>query len=209
MKEIIPAILSHTKENLIYKLSKIEKHFSTAQIDIMDGKFVEDTTIQASDLEDLNYNLDFEIHLMVENPGSYINDFADAKRIIFHIEAVEEPEIPDLIKRIRREGAQVGIALNPETPAERIIPYLEMIHLALVMTIYPGAGGRELLPETIGKIKYIRKFARDIDVEVDGGINEDTIQGCIEAGANKLVIGSAIYDSEDIDAAIRRLKSKL
>lgn len=182
------------------------------QIDIMDGRFVPNITFGAVAVESLRplTRLTLEAHLMVESPEDFIERFAraGADTIIVHQEAT--PHLHRAIQHIHALGKKAGVALNPSTPANTLSEILESLQLVLVMTVNPGFGGQEFIPETLGKIRQVRKAiderGLDCEVEVDGGINVETAPLVVRAGANVLVAGSAVFDSADgVAAAIQRL----
>ena len=182
------------------------------QIDAMDGRFVPNITfgtLAISSLRPLT-RLTLEAHLMVTPPEDFIENFAraGADTIIVHQEAT--PHLHRAIQHIHALGKKAGVALNPSTPAGTLSEILASLQLVLVMTVNPGFGGQEFIPETLGKIRQVRNeiTARGLDceVEVDGGINTHTAPQVVEAGANVLVAGSAVFDAKDgVAAAIQRL----
>lgn len=180
--------------------------------DVMDGEFVENITygsaVQACIGKSCSVAVD--THLMVRHPARQIPLFAAAgsKIITFHLESEGEPA--ELIETIRSHGIRAGAALKPGTPAEAVFPYLPRLDLVLVMTVEPGYGGQGFLPDTLGKIQAIRQEAnrlgKEIDIEVDGGINERTAPLVREAGANLLVAGTYLFRADSLRAAADRLR---
>lgn len=154
--------------------------------------------------------LPFDVHLMIENADRYIEDFAKAGAdyITVHVEA--SPHLHRTIQLIRSFGVKPGVVLNPHTPVESILPILEDIDLVLFMTVNPGFGGQKFIHSVLPKVEQlaaiIKERGLDIDIEIDGGINEETIVACAKAGANVFVAGSAIYGKEDRTAALQRIK---
>ncbi|MBI4451153.1 ribulose-phosphate 3-epimerase [Candidatus Woesearchaeota archaeon] len=204
---IVPSVLCKNLRCVLPRLNAVKRCVDRVQFDVMDGKFVKNKTVQAVQLRGLKTNLQVEAQLMVKNPEEYVEDWADAgaSTIIFHIESCRnKAEILGLILHIRNHKCSVGIALNPETPARAAFPFLKRVDHVLVMTVHPGRMGQRLIPKTLEKVKAIRARAPQLDVEVDGGINERTIQAAVKAGANLLVVGSAIYN-KDAHAAVARL----
>ena len=182
------------------------------QIDVMDGRFVPNITFGTPAVSCLRplTRLTLETHLMVEPPEDFIEAFAraGADTIIVHQEAT--PHLHRAIQHIHALGKKAGVAINPSTPAGTLSEVLGSLQLVLVMTVNPGFGGQKFIPETLGKIRQVRQAIRerglDCEVEVDGGINAETARRVVEAGANVLVAGSAVFDSKDgVAAAIRRL----
>ena len=207
MTQIIPAIIAKDFQELKDKIKRIEPYVEWAQLDVMDGKFVENTTWNnPSDLRELKTNLKLEAHLMVENPEKVIDDWIESgvKRIIIHYESTEKRK--EIIERIKNSGLEVGLAINPETSVEAIDEFIKNINLILIMTVNPGRGGQKFLETTLGKIRALRKKYKNVNIEVDGGINLETVPKAIQAGANVLVVGSAIFKSEDIKKTIEELK---
>ncbi len=213
MIKIAPSLLSADFTRLGEQVKAVEAAGADrVQIDIMDGRFVPNITLGTLVVECLRplTRLTLEAHLMVEPPEDFIEPFAraGADTIIVHQEAT--PHLHRAIQHIHALGKKAGVALNPSTPASVLAEVLECLQLVLVMTVNPGFGGQEFIPETLGKIRQVRKEIRerslDCEVEVDGGINVETAPLVVEAGANVLVAGSAVFDSKDgVAAAIRRL----
>ncbi len=182
------------------------------QVDVMDGRFVPNITFGPQAIRALRplTRLALEAHLMVERPEEFIERFAraGADTIIVHQEAT--PHLHRAIQQIHSFEKKAGVALNPSTPVELLAEVLPSLQLVLVMTVNPGFGGQEFIPETLVKIRQVRKAISDLrldcEVEVDGGINVETAPRVVEAGANVLVAGSAVFGSKDgIEAAIQRL----
>ena len=209
--ELIPAILVKSKNKLANELKSVSRAVKSVQIDIMDNRFVRNKTIQAKDFTGIKKKLRYEVQLMVKDPISYIFPFKKVKAnlIIFHIEATKsKKDVLKLIKEIKKQKMKVGIGLNPETKAEKIKPFLKMIDLALVMTVHPGKSGRPFIRSMLKKVEKIRKWNKKLDIEVDGGINEQNVCDCVLAGANKLVVGSAIFKKRNVHKAIIELKKR-
>ena len=186
-------------------------------IDVMDGKFVKnDTTnkmLEFSEYLNQISNLPLDVHLMVEDVESYIKSFAifDPNIITFHLEtAKNKEEVFKWIKLLKENNIRVGISIKPDTKVEEIYEYLPFVHLVLIMTVEPGEGGQKLLPNTIQKIKEIKKYIDEnnleVDIEADGGINIENAEIVKEAGANILVSGSAIINATDYKEVVNKLK---
>lgn len=218
MIEISASLLSLKKENAIRTMYNLETgKVDYFHIDVMDGKFVEKDTTEIMKDYALTVshisNLGLDVHLMVENIKEFVDEYLmlEPKIITFHIEATKnEEEVMELIKYIKHNGSRVGIAISPETDIDKIEKYLEYVHLILVMTVEPGKGGQKLIPKTIEKVKELKQYMKenniDIDIEVDGGIGDITSKDAVEAGANILVVGSYLIFSEDISEAVRKIK---
>lgn len=214
MIKIAPSILSADFARLGEQVLAVEAAGADrVQIDVMDGRFVPNITFGAIALESLRpiTRLTLETHLMVEPPEKFIERFAraGADTLIIHQEST--PRLPQAVEQIRRLGKKAGVALRPTTPASLISELIPSLDLVLVMTVNPGFGGQEFIPETLAKIQQVRAMVREkglnCEVEVDGGINPQTAPQVARAGANVLVAGSAVFDSPDgIAAAIRKLR---
>ena len=186
-------------------------------IDVMDGKFVEKDTYQKM-LENASYirrisNLPLDVHLMVEDVKTAINDFlaAEPNIITFHLEACKsKEEVYELIKYIKENNCRVGISVKPNTNIEEVYEFLPYIHMCLVMTVEPGKGGQTLLTDMVNKIEQLKKYIEEnnleIDIEADGGINLKTAPEVKKAGANILVAGTAIIMAKDFKIIIDELK---
>ena len=192
-------------------------HTDYFHIDVMDGKFVEaDTTAKMEKYSEyLNHItlIPLDVHLMVENVKEYVDKFLVFKpnTITFQIEALKtKQEVIDIIKYIQSNNCKAGIAIKPNTKIEEITEYLPYLHQVTIMTVEPGKGGQKLIECTIDKIaelkKYIEENNLDIDIEADGGININNVEKVKQAGANIIVAGTAIIDSEDFKQIINELK---
>lgn len=218
MVEVSTSILSVEKERAIKTFYNIEvAHTDYFHIDVMDGKFVENNTNElmkeyATIIKQIS-NIPLDVHLMVYDIKDYINQYIDLEPniITFHIEALKsKKEILEIINFIRENNTKVGIAISPKTDVKEIYEYIPYIHMILVMTVEPGYGGQKLIPETIEKVKKLKKHIEkenlEIDIEVDGGIDIETAEFAKEAGANILVAGSSIIKSDNYKETILELK---
>lgn len=198
-KQIIPAILATTEEEYRTKLEKIgscqELSQGWIQIDLMDNKFVQNKSIDASVIGKYPTNLKKEAHLMVVDPLNWIEALVKVgiKRVIF---PVEVEEVESTIIKVKGSGLQVGLACNPETPVAKVTPFIDKIDVVLLLAVYPGFGGGEFVLETLEKIRELSKLRgqNKFLIEVDGGINESVAKEIVEAGADNLVIGSHLID---------------
>lgn len=204
---IVPAILTDSLATFSEQLKKVEKDFSSIQIDVMDGLFVNNTSfIEREQVNELNSEAYFELHLMVKDPMSEMalwTDVANVNSAVFHIESDVDPE--ECIRHIRKHGWKAGIALNPETPLSKALPYLKLVDEVLFMTVHPGHQGSVFAEEVLEKIKEFKKLNLDIVCSVDGGVNENTIKSVVDAGAEKLYVGSAIMSASDTEVAHENL----
>ncbi len=210
---ISPSILSADFANLERDIKLVQDNGADwIHVDVMDGHFVPNITIGVPVVKSLKKitDLPLDVHLMIDNPDKYVEPFANAGADIltFHYEAIfSSQNILDLIKKIHSFGIKCGISIKPKTSPEVLIPYLDIVDMALIMTVEPGFGGQEFMSDCAEKIKFIKQMASEkLIIQVDGGINEKTGKICKEFGANSLVAGSYIYKSSDIKKAIQLLK---
>lgn len=221
MVELSTSILSIDKEKSVKTFYDLEvAKTDYFHIDVMDGKFVKNNTVEimqeyCSQLKQMS-NIPLDVHLMVQDVKAFINSYIpyDPNTITFHLEACEnKEEVLELIKYIKENSIKVGISIKPNTPIQKLYEYLPYIHNALIMTVEPGYGGQELISETIGKVKelkeYIDKNNIELDIEVDGGINLENIEEIKQAGANIIVAGTAITNSEDYKQIIAKIKETI
>lgn len=220
MSEISVSILSIDKENAVSTFYNLETaKINYFHIDVMDGKFVEKNNLELMKDYSLTIshisNIGLDVHLMVENVEKVMDDYIplEPRNITFHYEAVKEKSrIMNIIEDIKSNGIKVGMAISPETPIDCIKEFLPYLHQVLVMTVVPGKGGQKLIPETVEKIKSLKEFIKqqdlEIDLEADGGINHETVKAVKDAGCDILVAGSYITGSSDYAEAVRKLKEE-
>lgn len=218
MVEISTSLLNVDPENSIKTFYDLEvAHTNYFHIDVMDGKFVESDTesimIKYSEYIKHISQIPLDVHLMVQDVKKYVNDYLNLEpnTITFQMEALKDKkEILDLINYIKTNGCKVGLAIKPKTKLEEIYEYLPYLHQLLIMTVEPGKGGQKLIESTILKVKdlkdYIDKNNIDIDIEVDGGINTKNVESLKQAGANIIVAGTSIINSDDYIKIINELK---
>ena len=209
MKQVIPAILTDDLEDLKNKLKKIKNLADWVQIDIMDGRFVNNHSISLEDLKQAQIKSNLEAHLMVLSPEKYLSQakMANIKRVIFHFEATKN--ILAILKKIAELGLKKGLALNPETEIKEIKPYLDTIDLVLLLAVQPGFGGQKFNVSVISKIKILKELAPEIKIEVDGGINLANIEEVAQAGADYLVVGTGLFGATDIKKRFKQLEQEI
>ncbi|WP_160720060.1 ribulose-phosphate 3-epimerase [Bacillus sp. USDA818B3_A] len=213
MVKIAPSILSADFAKLGEEIIAVDQAGADyIHIDVMDGHFVPNITIGPLVVEAVRpvTKLPLDVHLMIENPDQYIEAFAKAGAdyITVHVEACRH--LHRTIQSIKSFGVKAGVVLNPATPVESIQHIIGDIDMVLLMTVNPGFGGQSFIPEVLPKIRQVKEMADQkgltIEIEVDGGVNPVTARQCIEAGANVLVAGSAVYNQEDYKQAISQLR---
>lgn len=203
------SILSLDPSKMRGSVAAIASKLDAVQLDIMDGIFVSNTTYGPEIAQKLHTDLPLDVHLMVANPADSIAAFlaVPVQQITFHAEAVvSTDERKKLIAAIRKGGATAGIALNPDTPLKAVDDVVNDVDVVLLMTVVPGKGGQEFIGSTINKIKALRQTHSGLMIQVDGGINEDTALRCIAAGADNLVIGSALFGDKHPAQLLDRIR---
>lgn len=216
MLKVAPSILSADFVNLerdIRALSTTGADY--VHVDVMDGLFVPNITIGIPVVAAIRKitDLPLDVHLMIDRPIRYIDDFCKAGSDILtlHVEADCEENTLAALKRIRENGVKAAISVKPKTPAEAVIPYLPYCDLILVMTVEPGFGGQSFMQDMMPKLKQIRKYIDEqnpsCELEVDGGINEQTAKICETNGANVFVAGSAYFKASDPSAFVNAIKA--
>lgn len=215
MTGIVPSILSADFTHLGEQVREAEAGGGQRiQVDVMDGHFVPNITMGPIVVAAVRRctRLPLEAHLMITNPQEYIEDFAQAGADVIIVHQEVCPHLHRVIQQIRATGKMAAVALNPSTPIVLLENILSLIDMVLIMTVNPGFGGQEFIPETLPKIARLRQVISErglhCDIEVDGGIHEATAPLVVKAGANLLVAGSAVYNQqESVAQAIARLKN--
>lgn len=195
--QIIPAILATSEEEYARKLKQIEDskfNNNWVQIDLMDNKFVQNRSIGPLVIAKYHTNFKIEAQLMVEYPENWIDELVKipVTRIVFPVEDVEG--VDERITHIKNHGIEVGLSINPETDIETLTPFAGKIDVVLIMSVKPGFGGQEFIPETIEKIKKIKSKDWPIQIEVDGGVSKQVMPELENAGADSVVVGSHLWE---------------
>jgi ribulose-phosphate 3-epimerase len=209
--KLAPSILSADFAELAAEVDRVRDYADLLHVDVMDGHFVPNLTIGPPVVASLRKRTDLflDCHLMIDNPGELLGDFADAgaDRCIVHVE-LGDPR--PLFEQMGKLGLGVGLVLNPETPFEAVRPYLTEIELLLIMSVHPGWGGQDFIADVLDKVRDASRLRAEHDlayeIEIDGGIHEQTAPEAVAAGVDILVAGSAIFHADDPAGAARRLR---
>ncbi len=213
---IAPSILSADFARLGEEIAKIERaDADLIHFDVMDGHFVPNISIGVPVLESLRKvtRLPLDAHLMIDNPEKYVEVFvkAGANSVSVHAEVCRD--IPALARRLHDLGARASIGINPETDVDRVLPFAGHLDMILVMSVHPGFGGQEFIPEALGKLRAIRteldRRGLKVDIEIDGGVKLANIAEVKAAGANVFVSGTGIFGEPDYTAVIREMRQRI
>lgn len=209
LAEIIPSINVQTFAEVQDRVAKVEPYVQWCHLDVTDGIFSKHLTWRdPRDLLNLETSLNIEAHLMVSETEKIIEQWlvAPIKRVIVHLEAMLDTECLTIIDKCRKAGIEIGLAINPETSWEKLQPWFQKVDLVQILAVNPGPSGQEAdWPEMLGKIRHIRESCPGCSIEIDGGINPDSAKKAVEAGASLLVAGAYIFNSQNIEQAIKEL----
>ena len=211
--EIAPSILAADFGYLMRDIKAVENNAEYLHIDVMDGHYVNNISFGIPVIQSIRKYTDmkFYTHLMITNPEKYIKAFADAgsDNITFHLECTDDAD--KLISDIKALGCSAGISIHPDTPVEKVFPYIGKVDIILIMTVYPGFGGQGYLPSSNERIAKLRKAiddqGADTIISVDGGITLSNVKEVYDAGARLFVAGSTVFNAKDPAKAIEDLKS--
>ena len=208
---IAPSILSADFNHLQRSCAHVLTATDTLHLDVMDGHYVPNLTIGPAIISALRTafprpNTFFDCHLMVQDIQKWIEPFhkAGADQISFHVETVPDPQV--IIDAIHQRGMRASLVLSPDIPVDRVFPYLDRIDQVLVMTVYPGFGGQKFMATCLDKVRVLREKMPLLEIQVDGGLDTDTVHEAAKAGANGIVAGTAIFSAKDPLLVIQQLR---
>lgn len=205
MPKIAPSFLSADFSRLAHQIAEVEKSGAEyIHLDVMDGHFVPNISFGPLVVDAVRKKTDLvlDVHVMISNPGQYVQAFADAGADILTVHVEVEEDVPDLLAHIRAAGMKPGATLRPGTAIETLFPLLPQVHLALVMSVEPGFGGQSFMPESLERVQALKaeivRLGVDVEIEIDGGIGLDNAREAVAAGVDVLVAGSAAFRNGQI-----------
>lgn len=214
MVQIIPAILATSEEEYKQKIEKLQSiksiKDSWIQIDLMDNKFVQNSSIGLDIIAKYPTSFKIEAQLMVQYPDSWIDGLVNTgvERIIFPLEHTQV--IDEKIEHIKKHNInEVGLSLNPETAVEQVYDYLPNLDAVLIMSVHPGFSGQQFIPEVLSKVGKIKSIRPDILIGMDGGISEKNAKQVVEAGVDYLVVGSGIFKYDNVEEGIKKIQKSI
>ena len=212
---IAPSILAADFARLGDEVAAVAPHVDLLHIDVMDGHFVPNISLGIPVIASLREATDlfFDCHLMITNPEAYLEPLREAGANMVTVHAEVFPDPTSIARQARELGLGFGMVINPPTPAEAMHPYLELCDFAVVMSVHPGFGGQEFMPEVLDKVESIRKTVDSqglrTEIEIDGGIDATTIRSAWDAGAEVFVAGSAVFRAPDPVAAVAEMRARV
>lgn len=215
MAKVAPSILSADFSKMGEEVENIvEAGADYIHLDVMDGKFVDNITFGFKMIKDLRKltSAVFDVHLMIDEPETYVDRFIEsgADIITVHLEAVKKPII-EVVKKIRARGVKSAVSIKPKTDVNLLKPLIPYVDMVLIMSVEPGFGGQAFIESSLDKVKAVKEMIkaenRDVEIEIDGGINEKTAAAAVSAGVDVLVAGSYVFKAEDRKKAITFLKN--
>lgn len=214
--KIAPSILAADYANFASELKRIEETSAEyVHIDIMDGQFVPNISFGADVVASMRKHskLVFDVHLMVVNPERFVDAYAQAGADIMTIHAESTQHIHGALQKIKAAGMKAGVVINPGTPVETLVPVLGLVDQVLIMTVNSGFGGQAFIPECLEKVNAVAQLREqkglNFDIEVDGGVDNETIKACADAGANVFVAGSYLFKAQDLTSQVETLRVAL
>ncbi len=207
--KIAPSLLAGDFANIESEIKKCEAAGADMiHIDVMDGHFVPNITIGVPVVKSIRRvtSLPLDVHLMISEPLKYTDAFADAGADIITVHLESDGSTAEAIEKIKNKGCLPSVSIKPKTDVNEVMPYIDSLAMVLVMTVEPGFGGQKFMGDMMPKVKAIREYSKNIDIEVDGGIDENTIKDAAAAGANIFVAGSAVFNRPSAADAIAELR---
>lgn len=201
MITLSPSILAADFTNLEHDIKAIDKGGAQyVHVDVMDGHFVPNITFGPDMLKCIRKCTDrvLDVHLMIQYPEKFAVPFIEAGADIINVHLESDMEFENIYDSVKSRGKKIAMTINPETDCELIKPYLPMLDMALVMSVHPGYGGQKFIESSLDKVRKIREWAPELDIEIDGGVNLSNVTAAVGAGANVIVAGSAIYGAESV-----------
>jgi len=209
MAELIPAILALDPVDFTKKLRRVESFVECVQVDCLDGTFLPEVSwFDGIGIKLIETPVKYDLHLMVKDPVAVVDSWKEVptlQRATFHLESVSDPEAT--IMALKSYGLEVCVAINPETTAEALRPYLDQIESVLLLGVHPGRSGQDLLPKTFEKITALRLFDPEIPISVDGGVTLENAPKLLAAGATRLIAANAVFKAKDLKETIRLFQS--
>ncbi|KAA3605108.1 MAG: ribulose-phosphate 3-epimerase [Planctomycetota bacterium] len=207
---VAPSLLASDFTRLAEEMQRVEDAGADwHHVDVMDGHFVPNLTLGPPVIAKLRQvsTLPLDVHLMIEQPAAWAKRYAEAGAdlLSFHYEAAQD-DVEGSLQAFQNTGCKVGLVLNPDTPVEVLKPFWSQVDLILIMSVFAGFGGQKFIPEVLDKVRQLRDWGFEGDLEMDGGINEETAQLCRQAGANVLVAGTYVFGSPSAKKAIQSLR---